>query len=272
MVYGANHNYFNEQWLSDDPAWVQGAGPAPNRLSRGSQEAMLRAWARAFFELTVVGKEAHRPLFSRDAVVQGLLNDRLYVSYIKNRAGVVDDYEQSPDDITENTANGQVDPVAPNFSNFDEYDFTQDSTDTFNDSFFEATDGHVVEWNKTSAFTSNLPPAASDNGSFGNLSVRLSQVANGLGAAGTEMNIRIGIEDTDGDRIDIESVSAGRIAFPYQHPFGAKSLIHTLRLPKACFIGKDDTVVDFDRIKAVHFSFDQTPEGTVALDQIEFTD
>jgi len=272
MVYGANHNYFNEQWLADDYNWAQGAGPGPNRLSRGTQEAMLRAWARAFFELTVTGKEAHRPLFSRDAIVQGLLNDRLYVSYIRNRAGVVDDYEQTPDDITENTANGQVDPVLANFGVFDEFDFTRSSADVFNNSFFEATDGHVIEWKDASAFASILPAAAADNDDFENLSVRLGQVADGLGAAGTEMNIRIGIEDTDGDRIDIESVSAGRIAFPYQHPFGAKSLIHTLRFPRACFIGKDGTAVDFDRVKAVHFGFDQTREGTLALDQIEFTD
>jgi hypothetical protein len=267
-VYGANHNYFNREWRTDDSAGLA----APDRLARAEQEAMLRAWARGFFELAIKGKEAHRPVLSGDVRVAGIRNDRVHASYQTAKAMTADHFEDAPDNPDRNSLGGNV-SRSGGFMTFDEFQFRQGAADTYNGTFYHDTDGLATRWRREApSFESEIPDAHSDNSAYKVLSVRVAQASDQMNDPARAMNVRIGLEDKDGRRIDVESATVGSIPYPYAHPFGAKTMMKTLRIPLACFDAPGMDPVQPGRIKAIHFSFDRTDQGTLALDQFEFSE
>ena len=238
-----------------------------------AQEAMLRAWSRTFFDLTLLpANDSYRAVFSGDAVLTGVYNDPVYPSYDTADARTVDHYQDSPDDITRNTLNGAV-ANSGGFDVFDEFRFNQGGGDTYNGTFFHDTDGLVARWLKTNeTFESEIPAAQSDNSAYRMLSVRIGQVNDSANSASTTMNVTFGLEDGSGLRVNVETVSVGRIPHPYAHPFGAKSMMRTLRIPFACFDRPPEATVDVSDIEAVHYGSDPTPQGALAIDQIQFSE
>jgi len=274
-IYGANHNYFNQQWLEDDPIYDDGTAVAPSRLSRTAQERLLQGWSRTFFELTLKDKNEYLPIFSGDAELSGLMNDSVYTSFRSGQRQFVDLYQDSPDNIDRNSLNGNVIRNG-SFLGFDEFTLRQGSTDQFNNTFFHNTDGLVVEWQKEMPnFVSRIPAANEDMSAYDNLTTRIAQVNDsrnrGLNRASEVMVIRLGITDRNNNHVDIETAGVGDIPYPYQHPFGAKSMMHTLRVPSACFVNSDGAAIDSSRTSDMTIKFDRTDQGTLAIDDIGFS-
>jgi len=272
-IYGANHYFFNREWRGDD-------GVGPNRITRGQQEAMLRAWARGFFDLHLRATPQLLPIFSGDAVVSGLLNERVFPSYEPGGALTVDDMEQLPKDATRNTLTGRV--TSSGFSTFDEFPFRQIGT-AFNapagppsrpgdpiGTFFHSTSGLVAHWKGGGAAASSEVPAPQRNVSAWQfVSVRVTAVLHGDNDPNVPVQFTIGLEDNSGLRGDVPTQSVGRIPYPYAHPTNPKSMMRTLRIPYACFRGREGPV-KVDDVKALHFTFRDPTKGVVGLDQIQF--
>lgn len=274
-IYGANHNYFNQQWLEDDPIYDDGTAVAMSRLSRTAQERLLLGWSRTFFELTLKSKKYYLPIFSGDAVLSGLMNDSVYTSYRYAQSQFVDHYQNSPDNIDRNSLNGDV-IINGNFLGFDEFTLREGAADRFNNTFFHDTHGLVVEWQKeTPGFVSRIPAANEDMSTYTYLSARIAQINDSsnraLNNASQSMIIRMGITDQTDKHIDVESIEAGTIPYPYQHPFGAKSMMHTLRIPRDCYIKQDGDAIDFSRTSDMTLKFDRTNQGTLTIDDIGFS-
>lgn len=282
-AYGAVHNLFNREWLKND--WDQiadwcaagfshtfcGATPPPNQLGRPAHEGLLRAWARGFFGLTLLNEAGFLPAFSGDGAFAVGASDRVFPSYVTSDALTVDDYEQSPDDVTENSLSGVVTPTA-GFSVLDEFDFTQTSADRFDDAFFHETDGLVAQWPETGpSFTSDIPVAQQNVSRFEYLSLRVTQPAVRANSAAEVMDFSVGLLDASGNRVDVEVTVAGVIPFPYTHPGGNKSMLRTLRVPLACFAPAGVPAVRMDSLRQLIVTFDQLQDGVVGLDQLEFS-
>jgi hypothetical protein len=262
-IYGANHNFFNTEWLKDE-------GKGPNRMIRSGQEAMLSAWARTFFHLTLQGTETYRPIFSGDSTVTAIENDRVFPSYQRTKATIVDDFEENPPTVNKNKLLGGVTHTV-NFPVFDVFELRQGGAHVFNGTFFHDTSGLVASWSaEMPSFREEIPPAQADVSSFEYLSFRVAQVNDSTNSANNTMNFRVGLEDGNGSRIDIDVVSAGVIPFPYAHPLGAKSMMRTIRIPLACFALNGKKPLQMKKITAIDFTFDKLPKGTLAFDQIEF--
>lgn len=282
-IYGAIHNYFNQEWLENDwdvvdascgtafPHPLCGLPHPPNQLGRGSHETMLRAWTRTFFELTLKGSATYVPAFSGDGRLSGIPADRAFPSYHPSGALTVDDHEQSPDNPNRNTLADTVTETG-GVSTFDEFQFTQTGTDRFNDSFFHETDGLIIQWEpENPRFESEIPPGFGDVTRFRFLSFRVTQPVDRTNDPAEVMNFMVGLEDRLGARHDVEITSVGVIPFPYEHPGGDKSMMRTLRVPLACFAPAGEQAVAIDQLHSVHMTFDRVPNGTLGLDDLEFT-
>ncbi|HEX5716128.1 MAG TPA: hypothetical protein VF179_08215 [Thermoanaerobaculia bacterium] len=268
-VHGAIHNDFNRQWLANDLD-VRGLPRPAGLMGRPGHEAMLRAWSRVFFDLTLQGVEGHRPLLAGDAVVAGLENARVFPSYQRAGSRIVDHYEDAPDDAARNSLTGSV-SRAGGFATFDEFSFRQTAGDQFNGTFFHDTDGLVEQWQGEASFASALPPAHADNSRFGFLSLRLAQVNDRVNDPARIMNVRLGLEDGGGTTAEVESAAVGVLPFPYPHPLGGKTMMRTLRIPLACFDDPGAGLVQPGNLRSVRFRSTPTAQGALALDDIELT-
>ncbi len=266
-VYGTIHNFFNREWKDE---WEDDGITVPDLLPRPGHEAMLRAWSRTFFELTLKNAEAWRPVMAGDSVLEGLQNQRVFPSYRRAGARIADHFEDAPDDAAKNSLAGKVQPTG--FFTFDEFEFRQTGGDVYNGTFFHDTDGLVAVWREQSArFTSEIPAAHADNSAFDYFAIRVTQVMDKLNEPPDVMSFGIGLEDLNGVHIDVASTEVGVIPFPYEHPWGRKSMMRTLRVPLACFDDKDAQPVSRDKLRMLHFPFNSASPGVVGLDQLELT-
>ncbi|MGZ8911096.1 MAG: hypothetical protein ACXW09_14070 [Methylococcaceae bacterium] len=264
-IYGTCHNFFNTEWLVDE-------GQGPDRLTRADQEAMLKGWSRAFFELTLMDKKNYLPAFTGDGYLTGLKNDVIYPSYQSANARVIDDYQQSPSDKAKNSLGGTVADI--NFQVFNEFEFSQNSgANIYNDSFYHDTSGLVAVWgDNASKFTTEIPAASENNAAYPFLSFRVAQVNDAKNSQGVNMNIVVGMQDSNGHMGAIESNAIGAIPYPYQHNFGAKTMMRTLRIPTACLADQGEKPVSTEHLRSLLFDFKPMVKGAVAMDQIEFSE
>jgi hypothetical protein len=92
LVEGANHNYFNSQWLNDDYVSVDASGGS-NRRTRDEQERILASVACAFFRATLDGHRGSRDYLAGRIRADPSLDLRLQRAFQLARADVIDDHE-----------------------------------------------------------------------------------------------------------------------------------------------------------------------------------
>ncbi len=107
------------------------------------------------------------------------------------------------------------------------------------------------------------------HGNHGIVRVGSDDFCDGRGDPNVPVQFTIGLEDNSGLRSDVPTQSVGRIPYPYAHPTHPKSMMRTLRIPYACFRGREGAV-RVDDVKALHFTFRDPTKGVVGLDQIQF--
>lgn len=260
-IHGANHNFFNREWLNDD---INGQGPS--RLTRGEQEVMLRAWMRGWFDLTLKGEAAHLALFDGGGVVPHVKNAAVFPSFQHGDAFTLDDFEQFPVDAAKNSRGGTV--ANAGFTSFAEHPFRR-TTGAFNTTFFHDTQGLVGVWKgATGAVRSDVPPPDADVSRFPFVAVRATTVLDANNTAPAAF--KLGLEDTGTRRAEVPSPLVGRLPLAYAHPWAPKSMMHTLRFPARCFAPRDGKL-DLRALRSLQLTFDGPTTGVIGLDQIQLT-
>lgn len=249
-IYGADHNRFNREWLESDGA----AHGFPNLLTRADQERMLRAWSVLFFDHWFRGHTANRAVFSGEAVVSGLPNDRIFPSFETADSYLVDDHQDANPWV--NTVGGAVSESG--FVLFDEYPFTLGGA-AYNSTFFHETDGLIAAWKKPKAeYFSEASGQPYDFVSF-----RVTQVYDPLNSTVDAMAMVVGVEA--GGRFD--TVTPKLIPYPYVAPFVTKSMMRTVRVPAACFVDGNNPI-DLATIKGIWLAPHDRDEGILGIDQL----
>ena len=259
-MYGANHNFFNSEWGYDEGLL------GPNRLTRSQQEEVARALARAFFDHTLYADGGQRKLMAGDAIINTLPSD-IYSSYQHSVVFNVDTHEDGFA-LTNDLGLG-VNPVV--FGVFDEFSFSQTGP-TYNQSFFQETNGLVARWDSSAAYKSNVSADVSD---YPFLSFRITQVNDERNTFYGKVPTTIGIGLIGDDESRVVSSEIGRIPFPYDlsaTSYTSKSMIHTLRVPTACLAEMaPEKRIDLEDVKAIKFDTDLRERGALGFDQLSFS-
>jgi Chlorophyllase enzyme len=258
-IYGADHNQFNREWRVPD-------GSGPDLRTRAEQEAMLRTWARTFFDVWLQGETQHTRIFSGDALVSGIRNDRIYPSFESADALLVDSHEDGNETL--NTLGGAV---SSSFDVFKELPFDQRGS-AYNESFFHDTSGLIARWEGSNkAFESEVPAAFADIARYRYLSFRVTQVNDPLNSSGGPISFRVHTVDAAGGGGPVQTSQVGEVPFPYASAPVGKSMMRTLRVPLTCFASEKGLLLDRTRVKAIKFDTDTLKTGVLGFDQVTFS-
>jgi hypothetical protein len=159
-VHGANHNYFNSQWLFWDDSYGFGA-VAQTPQGRGKilltfdakhklplplmtyyeHQQVLSVYGCAFFRRILQGDNYMNLILNHHRLPDGVKSNNVHFSFQWNHAVTVDNHEQQGG-IRYNTLGGSTSSFG---SKANEYPFKQELNTPFNDSFFGDTTGMIIQ-------------------------------------------------------------------------------------------------------------------------------
>jgi len=235
-VHHANHNFFNRQWLLDE-----GVGPA--RMVRIEHEEILSVYSCAFFRNVLLSDNSVMPFITSHSLPFGARTNNVHISIQLKKSTTVDNHEQAGGIGT----NTMGEPTSQNSLSANEFAFKQNSSSSFNNSFFGNTIGMVIKYEKQNAtFVSNLKPI--QNLKDKEVWIRTAEVFSGSPHINT--GFQLGLTDSAGTTVWVDSNSVGGIPDPYPHPSRFKTMLKTLRFRGACF-QQGNRRFRIDQIKAI---------------------
>lgn len=283
FVYGANHSWFNANgWTRDDgdPAYTSASR---DRLNVVRQQDVERVLGVAFFQRYLQAFAPTRGLFTGAATSSILRGIEIYSSYQNEQYCNVDDFED-PSNLDldprlayrRNSLGGANQKFpGPDGMPLGEYPLSQPAPpkpEPYNTTFFHNTKGLILGWkSKGTRFTLNVPEDYRNGCGYDHLTFRVAQVfqnntASALNEEGEAQNFSVGLEDERGNSVFLELGRYAEVPYPYRRHNRTKTVLQTVRLPLACFVG-----VDTSAITKIHFKFDKKDKGLIALDDIQLT-
>jgi hypothetical protein len=270
FMHGANHNYFNREWLNDDTRILQCSGTTPIPplpvVPRPTHEAVLAAYACALFRQALLGHPM-RDVLSGRRIPQGVPEDILEVSFGLARRAVVDSFDDG-NTIAVNSLgrpNTWTGGLAPG-----EYEFRQGAGGAFNASFFGDTTGMVAVPNEVGgSFRLELDGARDLAGR--EVWLRAAEVYNMTAVVPPATGFELGMEAAGAAVTWIDSDDVSGLSLPQDRRVhdmialcydATKTMPKTLRFPFPCF-GIAEQVV------AIHIRLNRTARRPLAFDDIE---
>lgn len=254
-VHFANHNYFNRKWVTDD-------GMGPPRMMRFEHENILAVYGCAFFRNVLFGESSMMPFLTGHVLPAGARTDNVHLSIQLKKSTTVDNHEQSGG-IGTNTM-GMT--TSQSSLSAKEFAFMQNSSASFNDSFFGSSTGMVIEYEKENAiFTSNLDPV--QNLKNREVWIRAAEVFSGHPHSDT--GFQLGLTDLSGSTVWVDSNAVGGIPDPYPHPNRFKTMLKTLRFKGSCF-GTLNRRFNIEKIQAIKIRCNRPPRHpALAFDDLQ---
>lgn len=289
-VHGANHNYYNTIWTPSPPLtpphgydWASDDGyvwTGP-RITDVEQRQIGLVTLVAFFRQHLQDIKAYKELFTGRLEVTSMRNDVIHWTYQDAERRTLDDFEQSPHvqnpsnpltGIGANSFNGPV-TLSSGLSPAAEEWFNDTSWSLSASGFFHETWGARLGWNSPQTYESELPVGKRDVSAYTHLSFRVTQIVdNGvLNPIGAAKNLRVNIQDTDGDtaKWDLDTDDFTDIPYPYlRQTNSAQFQMKTVRIPLYNFT-MNNSNVDLGKILKVTVKFRDS--GLIAIDDLLFT-
>jgi hypothetical protein len=254
-----NHNFFNREWLDDDSLWTP---PQPAVLARGDHERILSAYGCALFRASLLGHGVVNYMagYTRPA---GVLHQHVYLSFEQEEALTVDHHGDG-NTISQNSL-GQPTNQLMGMS-VDEFPFEQ-TAGAFNSSFYGETIGMVVEPGRPGRiFRSEL--GRSEDLSELEIWIRAAEVTDGSSVPSGATGFELGLEDTSGVRVWVDSDEVGGLPRPYaRNPGMIKTMLNTLRFKGGCF--QDEQEFDIQRVHAILIRCGRRDEHAFAFDDLQ---
>ncbi|MGH9660293.1 MAG: hypothetical protein ACRD96_17215 [Bryobacteraceae bacterium] len=267
-VRGTNHNFYNSEWLAEDPDF-NFCIDFPVVTDRPTQEAIGAVYMVGYMR-TYLGGENFKGLFTGDLRPPATVTVPVDVAYTEspNNIQVIDDFtHRNAPDV--NTAGGN------NTSNNISFTACNDRTcrEPAPGAWYHDRDLYAgkISWPGSGTGTPSIgfevsPSAAPRNVSaFGFLALRAATAFNSRNTyAGQEFTVRLA------DAAGATSVGVATSTYrtlPY--PTGGlarHAVLKTVRIPLAAFSGVDRT-----RITRIQILFDKNPTGAIFLTDVHFT-
>jgi hypothetical protein len=300
-VHDANHNFFNEQWISDDrDTWNTQTRTVTRRRShitlmgKDEQKAILKAYGCAFFR-TVLHRH-NRPLAGHHMrkflegleIPPGVTRFRdVHISFERTGSTTVDDNEHH--DIRRNTR-GQTNTWAGGLT-AQRCEFSQTGCQvtkqvgraiTRNKPFYGNTRG-MVAWSslKSGRFKWLLGGTMDLRGR--EIRIRAAEVYHGSSVPVGATGFKLGLADARDKRGFVDSDDVGGLPRPYDRraddfaiferdfdfPDFTKTMLKTLRFPVACIVARAEPSFDPTKVRAIVLWMDRNDGRALAFDQLQ---
>jgi hypothetical protein len=309
LVYGANHNYFNTIWTdsaalgqpnpwagqTDDAEWL--FANTPTKMSAFDQRQSALGSIMPFFRWQLQGLDAYRNVLAGEHKFSSTPHPQMFWSYQEGSRITVDDFEQLPHDVTQNTIAGSN--TASAFSEAEECDYP----DCFpqikpNEAVPPECGGRVnhgggglkLVWGDSALYSTDLPAGARDLSAYKVLSIRAAKRATQyppIPFPGPAVNLYVNLEDSAGNTAlrDLRTDQYSVIPYPadtapsdwYEQNFKCaaysyainRSQLSTVRIPLADFTLNGSGL---DLTNIVRVTIRTQGSDVVAIDDIEFSD
>lgn len=295
-MYGANHNYYNTIWtdaaaLGSPNPWASAGDDGPTVAAPGAY-VMTSAEQRQAALTTIVAffrrylqrdldpsLDAYKEIFTGRVKPAAVQNDQIYWTYQDKERLAVDDFEQRPVDV----ANNSLSPPGANsntgFSAVAEALFTSwipssDYTEPpplppQDNAFYHATLGLKLSWVAAGTYETNLPGGLDVSG-YTHLSFRAAKKVVGAVAPGLDVNLYVDVEDGSGIRAAwvFRTDQFDPIPHPYLRSWSTnQALLTGVRIPLRKFQQHSSGVDLTDLVKII---ITTDGSGEIGIDDIEF--
>lgn len=284
-IYGANHNYFNTIWtdaaaLGAPNPWA-GAGDDAGFISSGfaltasAQRQVAMTTIAAFFRWHLQGLDPYKEIFTGRLKPALMDNNNVYWTYQDKVRIAVDDFEQRPNDVTQNSLTGAV--TGPAFTLLDEFHLNSSGTDysappplpTKDSQFYHDTLGLKLTWVGPATYETVLPGGLDVSG-FTHLTLRVAKKVTGAPTTGPDVNLFVNIEDglMNTAMWGLRTDQFDRIPHPFERSSSSnQALLTGVRIPLQNFT-MNNSGVDLTDIRKITIGTEGS--GTIGIDDIEF--
>lgn len=299
-VHDANHNFFNEQWVSDDrDTWnTQTATVTKKRshitlMSKIEQKAILKAYGCAFFRVVLARHNRHlagtpmRRFLEGMEIPPGVTRSKdVHISFEcfqaldLRRSITVDDNEGS--NIRRNTR-GQLNTWAGGLT-AQRCEFVKTGcrlvrggAATIDTTFYGDTRGMVARSSlRSGRFKWVLGGAMNLSGR--EIRLRAAEVYNGSSVPAGSTGFKLGLADVRDKRGFVDSADVGGLPRPYDRRaddfaiFGTdhtKTMLKTLRFPVSCIVDRAERGFDVRKVRAIVLWIDRNDGRELAFDQLQ---
>jgi hypothetical protein len=258
FVRFANHNWFNRQWVKDDPHM------GPPIMSRPDHEHVLSTYGCALFRAAFLGHGTTGVLAHR--VIPGeVIAGNVDLSFEWEKQTDVDHHEDG-NGIGANSMGGPTSQSGGLVA--DEYPFRRGGG-AFNGTFYGNTIGMVAQ-NKDPGgqFRSELDTARDLRGL--EVWIRAAEVSNGASPPAWATGFQLALEDRGGLLAWVDTDQVGGVPRPYDRP-RSKTMPNTFRFPADCFTDVEPNL-DLANIQAIRLRLDRKDSRALAFDVLQIVD
>ncbi len=303
-IYGANHNYFNTIWtdatalgspnpwasaVDDGTHWGVVAAPGEYVMTAADQRQAALTTVAAFFRRYLQrhldpSLDAYKEIFTGRVKPAAVQNDKVYWTYQDKERLAVDDFEQRPPNVDENSL---CDPVTTicggtsytgfsaiaealltNWVGASDYT-TPPALPSQDSSFYHDTLGLKLSWTGAGTYETNLPGGL-DVSAYTHLTFRAAKKVTGAVTAGPGVNLFVDVEDGGGTRAAwvFRTDQLDPIPHPYLRTSASnQALLTGVRIPLRKFQQHSSGVDLTDLVKII---ITTQGSGEIGIDDIEF--
>jgi hypothetical protein len=302
-VHNANHNFFNEEWISDDrDTWNTRTATVTRRrshitlMSKDEQKSILKAYGCAFFRTVLHGHKRRLAGHQMRKFLEGLeippgvtrfrdvhISFECFESLERRRSTTVDDNESL--DIRRNTR-GQTNTWAGGLT-AQRCEFAQTGCRlaktggaiTINKTFYGNTRGMVARSSlKSGRFKWVLGGTMDLSGR--EIRIRAAEVYNGSSVPVGATGFKLGLADVRDKRGFVDSDDVGGLPRPYDRRADdlaileidfdhTKTMLKTLRFSVSCIVARAERGFDATKVQAIVLWMDRNDGRELAFDQLQ---
>lgn len=274
FVHRATHNGFITTNYEADP------GDAMDCLDPALQKPITAAYMNAFFRWHLRAEPQWEGMFTgewKPGSVESL-GVQMYLQYRHPNPRTVDDFEGAAPNwqassIGGTVAHGGTLPANPGEGKLHDHP----AAVGIDPKSPHDSKGLRLRWdNLGDRLDFTIPPAQKDVTAYTTLSLRVSQVVDGVGnPLNQAQNFRVGLKDGSNNAREVRVSAFGTVPFP-DHRFDhalSKSAMCTIRIPLVSYtiVCAGMVQVDLADVTTLSLVFSETATGDIDIDEIEFT-
>ncbi|MGB7202059.1 MAG: hypothetical protein WBD16_07300 [Pyrinomonadaceae bacterium] len=279
FVHGANHGQWNSTW---ETCCEQGLAPLPFPLiSSNDQKQIGKAYMSAFFQMSLKGNTGYKHFLNGDAGFASLPSAVRVFQYQDPQRTFIDHYQEDNDLITASLT-GATNAASASFTNHNNLSFNQEDAPNF---LWGDTYGLLLQWEGSSNPEYRVRVAGRLNAipNYRYFAFHAGQTHEeprrfNDPSANQDFNVQLVFGATAGPAVSVSNYALLRypaLTGPWADGRGRnfntkKSILRTVRIPFADL--RPDPRLRVRDVTEIVFRFNRRASGSIAIDEIQFTE
>jgi len=277
FVYGANHGQWNSRW---ETCCEQGLAPLPFPLiSSADQKQIGKAYVSAFFQMTLQGNTGYKHFLNGDAGFASLPAAVRIFQYQDPQRTFIDHYQEDNDPATASLS-GATNSASTSFVSHTNLPFNQENAPDF---LWGDTNGLLLKWERDSRpeYRVNVSGHLNALPDYRFLAFHAGQTHEDPRrfndpAANQDFDVQLMFGRTAGPEVSVSTY--GLLHYPAltgdwvvgTSRFNTKkSILRTFRIPFTDL--RPDPRLHLRDVTEIVFKFNRRASGSIAIDEIQFT-